>query len=288
MNKLDITCSAQKATEMGVPQVTQPGIGVQAGDTGEPFANNRYVNITAEGVSGIGLWINTTVDGDVFAGTSESNGTGVQIEPDNEGVAFSGFDIEHNTTAFVDNNGSSVQIATSGFQFALGSEATGVMAPQYLVSGNITPPNGRTACITQDLSGFLTTEFWQSSTTGGQSCGTSRTLSLTPTEAIFPGSVNAANGNIIGTQGTQYHIRQFVTVSSGCTAAANASCQFTVTWPNAFPNATYAMICYLGAATGVGVVVGDASPTSTSTTVSFRDLSGASNTATQTFCEAWE
>ena len=103
--------------------------------------------------------------------------------------------------------------------------------------------------------------------------------------------LDAANGILIGTSGNKYTNRQHVTVTTGCTAVAGVgnTCPITVTWPVTFPNATYAMSCYLASASsGAGEVIGNINPTASSTTVDFVNLVAASNTAGPIYCEAWE
>jgi hypothetical protein len=98
----------------------------------------------------------------------------------------------------------------------------------------------------------------------------------------------AANGLLVGLSGNKYTNRQFVTATTGCTAAANGTCPFTVVWPNNFPDTTYAISCYPATETGIGVISGENAASSNNTIVNFHDLSGASNTLTKAYCEAWE
>ena len=103
--------------------------------------------------------------------------------------------------------------------------------------------------------------------------------------ALFP-----ENGLVIGLSGNKYTDRQFSTTTTGCTAGAaiGDTCTASVTFPNAFPNASYKLSCYVGASTGAAAVSGNISPTSTSTTVTFTNLTTASNVLTVLNCEAWE
>jgi hypothetical protein len=96
--KLNLPCSANLATVMGVSQVTQPQYGVIAGDPAGFgsgfFANNRNVNVTIEGTGVIGLWCKHCTNQNNFYGTSEGTtssggtvGVGVQdytTTPDGE------------------------------------------------------------------------------------------------------------------------------------------------------------------------------------------------------------
>lgn len=98
----------------------------------------------------------------------------------------------------------------------------------------------------------------------------------------------AENGIIIGQAGTKYTDRQFVTVTSGCTAAANTACTFTATWPHPFLNTTYAFSCFAAAATGQGLISGQSTTTTTSVITSFFNPLSTSNTLNTAYCEAWE
>lgn len=95
MNEMNLTCSALKASLMGVAQTTTPGNGFIFGDTALPFANNRIVNVSAEGTGGIGVWCKLCSNGNVFYGTAEANaGPNMQIEAASINNTLSGFDTE--------------------------------------------------------------------------------------------------------------------------------------------------------------------------------------------------
>jgi hypothetical protein len=113
MNNVDISCSNLKATQMGTSQTTVPVTGVQAGDTLLPFSNNRKVNLTVEGVSGVGLWCKNCGNGNLFVGTSEHNGTGVKNDggPGTGTNTFVAFDTELNSVAdLIENSVSNTYI----------------------------------------------------------------------------------------------------------------------------------------------------------------------------------
>ena len=73
--KLNLPCSSNLASVMGVAQVTQPQYGAIAGDPsaygGGFFANNRVVNLSIEGTGVIGLWCKHCTNQNHFYGTSE-------------------------------------------------------------------------------------------------------------------------------------------------------------------------------------------------------------------------
>jgi hypothetical protein len=99
-------------------------------------------------------------------------------------------------------------------------------------------------------------------------------------------------GNQIGLNGSTYQIRQGIRASGSplCSAAANGNCTFTLTWPKAFPNTTWAGQCSAETSTGAGVItsVAETGKTTTTATVTFHDLSGATNAVSSVICEGWE
>jgi hypothetical protein len=101
-----------------------------------------------------------------------------------------------------------------------------------------------------------------------------------------------ATGLQAGLNGSIYKIRQEVRMTGSplCSAAANASCTFTLTFPKAFPDTSWAGFCMSGASTGAGAVitVADSGKTTTTATVTFRDFSAATNALTSAVCEGWE
>lgn len=99
----------------------------------------------------------------------------------------------------------------------------------------------------------------------------------------------STSGYSLSPGSTTTKIEQWVTESSVCTASANSSCTFTVTFANAFADTSWNAMCAVSTSTGVGVIWGGGSPSSTTaTTFYFRDLSGASNTLSKIECRGWE
>jgi hypothetical protein len=96
----------------------------------------------------------------------------------------------------------------------------------------------------------------------------------------------------LGANGSIYSIRQQVRMTGSplCSAAASGSCTFTLTFPKAFPNTTWAGQCTAEASTGAGAVitVANSGKTTTTATVTFRDFSAATNAITSAACEGWE
>ena len=130
------------------------------------------------------------------------------------------------------------------------------------------------------------------STSTGNSVG-SNSLINWANPIVDAGSNNAMfdeNGILVGLSGNKYTNRQFSTATTGCTAGAaiGDSCTASVTFPNAFPDTTYHLSCYVGASTGAASVSGKISPAPTSASVTFTNLTTASNVLTVLNCEAWE
>ena len=99
-NKVNISCSDQMASMMGVAQTTTPVNGVILGLTPSTgvFANNRQTILQIEGTgTGIGVWCKDCNNGNVFYGTSEGGaGIGLQMEAYSGDNALIGFDLEAN------------------------------------------------------------------------------------------------------------------------------------------------------------------------------------------------
>lgn len=99
LDNLDLSCSTNKATTMGVAQTTVPQSGLIAGgDITHFFANNRIVKITMEGVSGSGLWCKHCTNFNHFVGTSEGNAVGITTDPNSSGNIYA-LDLESNSSA---------------------------------------------------------------------------------------------------------------------------------------------------------------------------------------------
>jgi hypothetical protein len=99
-------------------------------------------------------------------------------------------------------------------------------------------------------------------------------------------------GTQIGQNGSVYKIRQEVRMSGSplCSAAANGSCTFTLTFPKAFPDTSWMGSCMAETSTGTGAVVNvfAGGKTTTAATATFRDFSAATNALTAAVCEGWE
>jgi len=94
-----------------------------------------------------------------------------------------------------------------------------------------------------------------------------------------------------GTNGNPYVIRQQVSVTGTlCTTAApsGSSCNYTVTFPKAFPNTSWHMMCYLITSTGVGILGAQASTTTTSALMVFTNMTSVANTLGGVNCEGFE
>jgi hypothetical protein len=96
----------------------------------------------------------------------------------------------------------------------------------------------------------------------------------------------------IGANGTAYQIRQWqrFTGSPLCTAAANGTCSYTITWTNAFPDANWGGQCTLESSSGVGIIwaVSSVGKTATTGVVYFHDFTGIPNSLSQMVCEGFE
>ena len=107
------------------------------------------------------------------------------------------------------------------------------------------------------------------------------------------GVYHAPGGIVTGTNGTQYAIRQkvYVTGSPVCIAAANFpnDCPFTVTFPNAFPDSNWHLVCYVnGASAGQSSIFGQVNTNTTSAVAYFINMVAAPNSLTAASCEGWE
>jgi hypothetical protein len=102
----------------------------------------------------------------------------------------------------------------------------------------------------------------------------------------------AAQGLQAGLNGGVYKIRQLIRITGSpiCTAAANSQCTFTLTWPKAFPDASWMGECTVELSAGTGVIwgVSGTGKTSSTATVFYRDFTGLSNMLTSAVCEGWE
>ena len=225
------------------------------------------------------------VDNAQITGTSASSGilanndvdimlTGNRILNTPRGITISGTDNStvvgnniHNTTAVAISNAIEIQTGSTG----------------NVISDN---------ALLVDAGGTSIFGLNFDSTTANNSVGGNTIVGFATafTDAGSNNMLDAANGILIGTSGNKYTNRQFATVTTGCTAAAGVgnSCPFTVTWPNAFPNSSYAFSCFSAIATGAGTITGENSSTTNTTVTNFVNLSSASNSLSKAYCEAWE
>jgi hypothetical protein len=125
-----------------------------------------------------------------------------------------------------------------------------------------------------------------------QTAGDNSTKVATTAYVATPGAISPSSVTINGgASSTTVHQEQFVTVSGSplCSASAGVgnSCAFSVTWPNAFPDANYGFECY-GAYLNTGFIVGENSKTATSASVSYINLTTSVGVVNKAYCRAWE
>jgi hypothetical protein len=225
--------------------------------------------------------------------------TGLQIfYPNGAGVGLSaltsgGLRVVHND--FIVGGGSAVFFTNVSASTVTGNVMNGITATSivnYVNSpGNAISSNTINGTATNGI--FLDTTSCgigglETNQIGSPALGTITNL----VNSVCANPLVAAQGLQVGLNGSTYKIRQGIRASGSplCSAAANGSCTFTLTFTQAFPNATWAGQCNAETSTGAGVItaVAETGKTTTTATVTFRDLSGATNALSTAICEGWE
>lgn len=109
-------------------------------------------------------------------------------------------------------------------------------------------------------------------------------------KVIDPSGNVTPTSETIGSSGSTYVSREKAVVRGGpiCTAGANGTCSFTISWPRSFPDTNYGFNCYVAGSTGPAIIYGQRAKTAATVAANFHDLSGAPNDFTEAYCEGWD
>jgi hypothetical protein len=235
-----------KCTNQDGAFIQQPanGIVLDQIDNSHQTTTTALINPVVEGTSGIGIWLKGAASTTSSSGTSESNGTGLQIDSASAYNTFTGLDMESNSSGNdgIDNGTSNIclnciAVDTKGWNMgatSTRSQVIGGNVPAIVKNASATLAGGQNNCAAVGTSASPSIVSCGSAAAGHFSCATNatdatcqvNTTAVTANSEIFVfESDTTATGTALG---VTCNTRTTVNPSTRLLASSVAGASFTI------------------------------------------------------------